>query len=172
MPTVRTTSVEETRRVAAALAPLLAAGDLLVLSGALGAGKTAFVQGLAAALGVTGRVTSPTFTLAQTYQGRLRLHHLDVYRFADPSEVLDLDLPELLADDAVTAIEWGETVLPALPEGLLRLQIRFGTPEEPPDVRLLDFEPRGAAWAARAGGLEAALAHALDRAAAGGDGRI
>ncbi|HEX2254162.1 MAG TPA: tRNA (adenosine(37)-N6)-threonylcarbamoyltransferase complex ATPase subunit type 1 TsaE [Thermoanaerobaculia bacterium] len=157
MPTVRTTSAAETRQVAAALEPLLGAGDLLVLSGDLGAGKTAFVQGLAAALGVTGRVTSPTFTLAHTYQGRLRLHHLDVYRFADPSEVLDLDLPELLADDAVTAVEWGETVLSELPGDFLRLEIRFGGPEESPDVRWLDFEPQGAGWRARAAALEAAL---------------
>ena len=103
----RTTSAEGTRAVAATLAPLLQPGDVLLLSGDLGAGKTVFTQGLAAALGVTEPVTSPTFTLAQSYQGRMRLHHLDVYRLENLGEVLDLDLPELLDDDAVVCVEWG-----------------------------------------------------------------
>src|SRR5215212_6534188 len=102
---VRTNSVEETRALAAAIAPLLRAGDLVILSGDLGGGKTAFVQGLAVAMGVDEIVTSPTFVLAQTYEGPLRLHHLDLYRLDSAAEVMDLAVPELLADRAVTAIE-------------------------------------------------------------------
>ncbi|MCP4657427.1 MAG: tRNA (adenosine(37)-N6)-threonylcarbamoyltransferase complex ATPase subunit type 1 TsaE [bacterium] len=156
---VRTSSVNATHRVAAALEPLLGAGDVLLLSGDLGAGKTAFVQGLAVAMGVTDRVTSPTFTLAHTYQGRLRLHHLDVYRLDKPGEVLDLDLPELLDDDAVIAIEWGEVVLPELPRDFLRIRIYLGHPEDLADVRRLEFEPVGPSWRSRT----AAVARALEQ---------
>ncbi len=155
---VRTRSVEGTHRVAASLAPLLGAGDVLLLSGDLGAGKTAFVQGLAAAMGVSERVTSPTFTLAQTYHGRLRLHHLDVYRFENLREVVDLDLPELLDDAAVIAIEWGEVVLPELPRDFLRIRLQLGEAEDPADLRRLELEPEGPSWACRAEALAAALA--------------
>src|SRR5262245_18924853 len=103
-----THSEAATYGLAAALEPLLRAGDLLLLTGDLGAGKTTFVRGLAAAMGVSARVTSPTFTLAHTYEGRLRLHHLDAYRLERRAELLDLDLPALLDDQAVVAVEWGD----------------------------------------------------------------
>ena len=124
----RTTSAEATREVAAALEPLLRPGDVVLLSGDLGAGKTVFTQGLAAALGVTEQVTSPTFTLAQSFQGRIRLHHLDVYRLDSLGEVLDLDLPELLDDDAVVCVEWGEVIIPELPRDFLRVRISLASP--------------------------------------------
>jgi tRNA threonylcarbamoyladenosine biosynthesis protein TsaE len=143
---VVTHSVEATQRLAAALEPHLGAGDLLLLSGDLGAGKTAFVQGLAAALGITDRVTSPTFVVAQTYQGRLRLHHLDAYRIENPAQALDLDLPRLLDDAAVTAIEWGEVLLPALPQDFLRIRITFELSERHGNVRTFEFDPVGPSW--------------------------
>ncbi len=154
---VRSSSVDATHRVAAALEPLLRAGDVLLLAGDLGAGKTAFVQGLAVAMGITDRVTSPTFTLAHTYQGRLRLHHLDAYRLESPGELIDLDLPELLDDDAVIAIEWGEVALPELPRDFLQIRIHLGSPEDPADVRRLDFEPVGPSWRPRAAAVARAL---------------
>ena len=86
-----TASVEETRDLAACLAPLTVAGDVVVLLGDLGAGKTAFVQGLAAALDSPDPVTSPTFTIAQRYDGgRLTIHHLDAFRylFGDPERII------------------------------------------------------------------------------------
>ena len=138
---VRTHSVEATREVAAALEPLLGAGDVILLSGDLGAGKTAFVQGLAAALGVQEPVTSPTFTLAASYEGRLRLHHLDVYRLDNLAEVLDLDLPELLEDDATICIE--------LPRDFLRIRIQLGHIEDLDDARVLEIEAIGPSWVAR-----------------------
>ena len=152
----RTTSADGTRAVAAALAPLLRPGDVLLLSGDLGAGKTVFTQGLAAALGVVEPVTSPTFTLAQSYQGRLRLHHLDVYRLENLGEVLDLDLPELLDDDAVVCVEWGEVLIGELPRDFLRVRIRLADPGESPDIRIFEADLVGPSWHARADSLAAA----------------
>jgi tRNA threonylcarbamoyladenosine biosynthesis protein TsaE len=151
----RTDRVEATRALAAALADLLVPGDLLVLTGDLGAGKTAFVQGLAGALGVTEQVTSPTFTLAHRYEGRMRIHHLDVYRFEHLDEVLDIDLPELLEDGGVTVIEWGDAIRPALPPELLEIRLHLGAGH---DDREVEVEPRGGPWLARRRALVEALA--------------
>jgi tRNA threonylcarbamoyladenosine biosynthesis protein TsaE len=108
----RTASPEETRRLAAALAGTLAAGDLLLLVGDLGAGKTTFTQGLARGLGVTDPVTSPTFTLVRAYpclSGPVRtLLHADLYRLDRLQDVVDLGLAEMAEDDSVAVIEWGD----------------------------------------------------------------
>ncbi len=151
---VVTTSAAGTRAVARAVADLVRAGDLLVLAGDLGAGKTAFTQGLGAALGVTDPITSPTFTLAQRYEGRLRLHHLDVYRLGSLDEVADLDIGELLDDHAATVVEWGDTILGALPADYLELRFTFG---EGDDDRTIAFTAVGPAWAARTAALRRAL---------------
>jgi len=113
-----------TRALATALAELLTDGDLLVLTGDLGAGKTCFTQGLGAGLGVQDRITSPTFTLVAEYEGRLRLHHLDVYRLDGPADTTDLDLHEL-AEDGVTVVEWGEQIDTALGRDRLVIEIAF-----------------------------------------------
>ncbi|MFT5530603.1 MAG: tRNA threonylcarbamoyladenosine biosynthesis protein TsaE [Candidatus Poriferisodalaceae bacterium] len=148
--------------MAAALEPLLGAGDVLVLSGDLGAGKTAFVQGLAKALGITDRVTSPTFSLVQSYVGRLPLHHLDVYRLDNLAETVDIDLPELLESGAVVAIEWGEVVIPELPLDYLRVRMELGHIEDVADARVIEIEPVGPGWRARTAAMEAALAEWLN----------
>jgi tRNA threonylcarbamoyladenosine biosynthesis protein TsaE len=104
-------------------------------------------------------VTSPTFVLAQTYEGSLRLHHLDAYRLNSPEELmLDLAVPELLADRAVTAIEWGERFLEHLPHDYLQLRFDLGRVDEPADVREIALETVGASWQARAQELERATA--------------
>jgi tRNA threonylcarbamoyladenosine biosynthesis protein TsaE len=101
-------SQEETLAAGERFAARLTAGATVLLFGDLGAGKTAFVRGLARGLGVPAdEVTSPTFTLVQEYRGRLTLHHVDLYRL-EPAEVGDLGLDELTAGDAVVAIEWAE----------------------------------------------------------------
>ncbi len=137
------------RALAAALQPLLRPGDLLVLTGEIGAGKTFFVSALAQAMGIDEPVTSPTFTLLHTYEGPLRLHHVDLYRLDDPRELLDLDLPECLDDRAVTAVEWGERGVEAYPEDYLWMRIAVTGPE----ARSVVLEPVGASWAERLQGL-------------------
>ena len=150
----RTSSVEQTKALAAAVAELARPGDLLLLAGDLGAGKTAFAQGFGAGLGVTEPITSPTFTLAQQYAGRLPMHHLDVYRLDQMAEVLDLGLAELLDDGGVVLIEWGDAILPALPSDFLEVRLTFG---EGDDDRQLALRRVGPSWGARARLLAAAL---------------
>ncbi len=127
MLTLRTDGPDQTRALAAVMAPLLAPGDLLVLTGDLGAGKTCFTQGLGRGLDIDDRITSPTFTLAARYHGRLTLHHLDVYRLDSVAETMDLDLPDLL-ESGVTVIEWGDQILSVLPDQYLLVALRFPQP--------------------------------------------
>ena len=154
----RTRSVEGTRALAGAVSALFRPGDVVLLSGDLGAGKTAFVQGVAAAMGVTERVTSPTFTLAAVYDGTLTVHHLDVYRLDNLAEVLDLDLPDLLDDGGIVCIEWGEVVVPELPRDFLQIRLQLGHPEDIADARVLEIDPVGPSWRERRAELVAALA--------------
>lgn len=150
-----TSSAEQTKALAGAVAELARPGDLLLLAGDLGAGKTAFAQGFGAGLGVTEPITSPTFTLAQQYAGRLPMHHLDVYRLDQMAEVLDLGLAELLDDGGVVLIEWGDAILPALPTDYLEVRLTFG---EGDDDRQLALRRVGPSWGARSRLLAAALA--------------
>lgn len=157
MPSVlrlHTRSVAETRAVAAALAELARPGDLVLLAGDLGAGKTAFTQGFGAALGVEERITSPTFTIANHYQGRLQLNHLDVYRLEQLNEVLETGIHELLDDGGVTLIEWGDAILPALPTSYLEIRFLLGLAD---DDRTLDVIPVGDLWTPRERALHTAL---------------
>lgn len=153
--TAATSSIAQTRELAAALAELARPGDLFLLVGDLGAGKTAFSQGFGAALGVQEPITSPTFTLARAYRGRLEMNHLDVYRLAQLDEVLDLGLQELLDGDAVTLIEWGDVIAPALGADYLEVRIGFG---EADDDRVITLTPRGGRWSARTRALTLAAA--------------
>lgn len=153
MITCATDAVETTRAIAAALAGLTADGDLIALVGGLGAGKTAFAQGFAAALGVTDRVTSPTFTLANRYEGRLVVNHLDVYRMEGAADSRDLGIDELLEDGA-TIIEWADVILDALPSDRLDIRLAFGDGD---DDRLLELSVHGDTWSSRRAELSAAL---------------
>ena len=142
----QTSSVAETQDLAAALAVLAQPGDLVVLAGDLGAGKTAFVQGFGRGLGVTEAITSPTFTLAQQYEGRLVVHHLDVYRLDLLGEVAQLGLAELLDDGGVVLIEWGDAILPVLPGDYLEVRLTYG---EADDDRRVALRTVGSEWARR-----------------------
>ena len=166
----RTTSAEETKALAAALAELARPGDLMLLAGDLGAGKTAFTQGYGAALGVDDLITSPTFTLVNSYEGRLELNHLDVYRLDGMAEVADLGIPEMLDEGGVTVIEWGVAVAPALPADYLEIHFTFGSgggreddddtsaDGHDDDVRTLELVPVGPRWAARVRAIATAVA--------------
>jgi tRNA threonylcarbamoyladenosine biosynthesis protein TsaE len=114
MVELASSSAEETERVAAALAALLAPGDVVLVRGDLGTGKTTFVRGACRALGVTGPVTSPTFTIGHRYEGRCTVSHLDLYRFegVTPPEWADL---EPYFDDAIVFVEWPEAAAGLLP---------------------------------------------------------
>ena len=128
--TINTHSEEATAAVGRALAPTLSAGDVLLLYGDLGAGKTAFVRGLAEGLGISrDEVSSPTFTLIQEYRGgRLPLFHVDLYRIEDPREFDELGLDEI-AEDGVLAIEWAERY-PAPPTARYRVRIEHAGEHE------------------------------------------
>jgi tRNA threonylcarbamoyladenosine biosynthesis protein TsaE len=157
MITLRTASVDETKAVAAALASLVVPGDVLLLAGQMGAGKTAFAQGFAAGLGVIDTVTSPTFTLIHTYEGRYRLHHADVYRLERLGEVADLALGELAdEEDAVVLVEWGDVVASTLGADLLTVQLEMLSAEGE-DSRLITVTATGGRWAARWPRVQSAL---------------
>ncbi|HEX4901995.1 MAG TPA: tRNA (adenosine(37)-N6)-threonylcarbamoyltransferase complex ATPase subunit type 1 TsaE [Acidimicrobiales bacterium] len=142
----RTTDVEATRALAASIAALASPGDVILLSGELGAGKTAFVQGFGAGLGVEDQITSPTFTLAHQYEGTLTMHHLDVYRLERFAEMDDIGVSELLDGDGVVLIEWGDAVAPVLPRDYLEVTLAYG---EGDDDRDLELRCVGSRWTAR-----------------------
>ena len=148
--TVPTGSPAETQSLAERLSQHLQAGDVLWLSGELGAGKTTFAQGLGRGLGVSAPVISPTFVLVREYHGRLPLYHIDLYRLDDVRDILNLGLRDYLDGDGVCVIEWAERldVDGALPGLHIRIEPRGG------DSRLFTF----AACGARAQGLLQSIA--------------
>ncbi len=147
---VRSAGPSETHAVAAALAPLLRAGDVVLLGGPLGAGKTTFVKGLAAALGVTDTVTSPTFTLVRSYPTARGwdLLHADVYRLEQLQDVIDLALPEQVEEGACAVIEWGERAAPALSPDYLSVTLDYVAEAE--DAREVQISFEGQGWKERA----------------------
>lgn len=135
---ITSTSPEETRALGEALGSFAEVGDLVLLSGELGAGKTVFVQGMATGLGYEGTVSSKSFVLLGEYEGRLKLFHADLYRLDEPEMVEDLALDELVAD-GVVAVEWPERAGPRLPEDGLHVRFTIGAG----DSRTIVLEPHG-----------------------------
>jgi len=133
-------SVAETQALGKALGSVLAAGDIVCLSGDLGAGKTAFVQGVAAGMGINDYVTSPTYTLINEYPGRIPLYHMDVYRLGDIDELADLGFEEYLDGSGVVLIEWADLIAVALPRDVLWVEIAVTGDE----TRNIKFVPHGA----------------------------
>jgi tRNA threonylcarbamoyladenosine biosynthesis protein TsaE len=155
---VTTHSPEETGALARRIAEVLEAGDVVLLAGDLGAGKTAFARGLGAGLGVLEPVVSPTFTLARVYEGRLRMVHADVYRLDTVHELLDLGLDDLAEDDAVMVVEWGDVVSGEFAPD--RLEVTLELVDDESDARRVTVAPRGATWLPRTVRLAAALGEA------------
>jgi tRNA threonylcarbamoyladenosine biosynthesis protein TsaE len=147
-----------TRAIGAALALQLQPGDVVGLSGDLGAGKTRLVQGAAAALGVEEPVVSPTFMLVREYDGPVPVHHVDAYRLSGAAELEDIGLDEVFPADAVVFVEWSDRVEGALPESWLELTLHTHDDE----VREITVIAHGDAWTSRL----RAVAAALDRFAA------
>ena len=122
-----TNSPAETEAAGAALAEGLEPGAVIAFTGDLGAGKTAFTRGLARGLGVEERITSPTFTIVNEYDGgRLPLFHFDMYRLASAEELFDIGWEDYLARGGVCAVEWSENIQEALEQGTIRVDIRRG----------------------------------------------
>ena len=160
---LRAPTPDATHAVARAIAELARPGDLVVLAGEMGSGKTWFAKGFAAALGVTDEVTSPTFTLVHSYHGgRLPLHHADVYRLERLSEVTDLALAELLEEDdqlhgGVVLVEWGDAVAPLFGNDFLEVHLRSHL-DEPETARHITLRPVGKRWTTRWGELQTRVA--------------
>jgi len=153
---VRTTSADETQHVGETLGSLLHPGDLVLLHGSIGAGKTTFTQGVARGMGLTSRVTSPSFTLANVYtsqSGGFTLNHLDLWRIKSPAEALGIGLDEYLSVDAGCIIEWPDVADPVFPSEHLRISFNADG-----DRRELVFVAEGN----RPAELLAELASALD----------
>jgi tRNA threonylcarbamoyladenosine biosynthesis protein TsaE len=140
----------DTRVVGRKLAATLRPGDVVVLAGGLGAGKTTFTSGVAAGLGVDEQVVSPSFVLVRQYRsGFIPVFHVDVYRLSSLNEFDDLDVVEM-ASEGVLVIEWGDALEAALPEDHLRVQFEV----QPDGARLLTLVPSGD-WSERDLGLVA-----------------
>lgn len=116
-------STQETEAIGEELAQKLRGGDVLAFTGSLGMGKTAFTRGLARGLGCRGRVTSPTFTIVNEYEGRTPLFHFDMYRLGSSDELFDIGWDDYLARGGVYAVEWSERVSDALPEDTIFVDI-------------------------------------------------
>jgi tRNA threonylcarbamoyladenosine biosynthesis protein TsaE len=148
-------SPEETRALGRAVAAVLGSGDVVSLTGDLGAGKTTFVQGAADGLGIRQAVLSPTFTLVRQYEGSLPVYHLDVYRLDSLQDVVDLGFDEILDRGAVVFIEWGDVIEALLPESYLEVELSLRDDGE--DRRRIAVTGRGKVWAERWDGLSERL---------------
>lgn len=123
-------SIQETEQFGEEVAKSLRGGDVLAFTGSLGMGKTAFTRGLARGLGCRGRVTSPTFTIVNEYDGKTPLFHFDMYRLGSSDELFDIGWDDYLARGGVCAVEWSERVSDALPDDTIYVDIARGEEDE------------------------------------------
>jgi tRNA threonylcarbamoyladenosine biosynthesis protein TsaE len=155
---VRTASAAETRAVGGAIASCLVPGDVVVLGGGLGSGKTTLAQGIAAGLGVAEPVVSPTFAIVREYSGRVAVAHVDVYRLDHVQELHDLGFEEIVDGSRVVLVEWGDLVAPMLPRDRVVVRLRQSDADDDDDGRLVDVNAEGSA---RSAALTARLDSAL-----------
>lgn len=139
-----THSATQTQKAGEVLARLLQPGDIILLEGDLGAGKTTFTKGIGQGLQVEGYVNSPTFTLVNEYRGRLPLYHMDCYRLESGQEALDFGLEEYLYGDGVTIVEWPERIEEVLPDEVLRIKLGYVNDTK----RAIRLEPIGSRYLA------------------------
>lgn len=139
---LHTKGPEQTQEVGTIIGKHAKPGDVYLLSGPLGAGKTCLTQGLAKGLGVEGYVRSPTFVLMTRHHGRLTLHHVDLYRIGSPAEAWDLGLDEQLFGDGVCVIEWAERAEELLPADAMWIEFNYGEGEDSRDIILETESPR------------------------------
>lgn len=118
---------------------LLEGGEVITLNGDLGAGKTSLTKAIAKGLGIDEHITSPTFTIVNEYEGRLKLYHFDVYRLESPEEMYDLGYEEYFYSDGVSVVEWAEIIYSVLPEEKLELYIHRGESDEERTVKLVSY---------------------------------
>ena len=123
--TLPSASPDETQEVGRVMGVVAQPGDVFLLEGLLGAGKTCLVQGFARGLQVEGFVRSPTFVLMSRHRGRLTLHHIDLYRIEDAAEAWDLGIDEQLFDEGVCMVEWADRAADIFPEGCLRVHLEY-----------------------------------------------
>ncbi|MFA5535851.1 MAG: tRNA (adenosine(37)-N6)-threonylcarbamoyltransferase complex ATPase subunit type 1 TsaE [Bacillota bacterium] len=138
---IETNNPQQTKELGRALGGLLQKGNLLLINGTLGAGKTTFIQGLALGLGIGATVTSPTFTIIHEYPGNPPLYHIDAYRIERETEIPELGLEEYFYGDGITAIEWPEKITAWLPEEAMEIKIDKVMNQQ--DKRVLTFTARG-----------------------------
>ncbi|MDW8800033.1 tRNA (adenosine(37)-N6)-threonylcarbamoyltransferase complex ATPase subunit type 1 TsaE [Clostridium sp. A1-XYC3] len=117
-------SLEDTINIGKNLGSLANPGDIVCITGDLGSGKTHFTKGLASGLGINCPITSPTFTIVNEYEGRLKLYHFDVYRVNDPDEIEAIGFDEYIFSDAVSVIEWANYIEELIPEEHIWVEIR------------------------------------------------
>ena len=123
MEVIESFGEDDTYRLGERIGREAKAGDVYLLDGDLGVGKTVFAKGVAAGLDIDEPVTSPTFTIVHEYEGRLKLYHFDVYRIGDPDEMWDIGFDEYLYGDGVCLIEWPEKIAEILPEDCIKVSI-------------------------------------------------
>lgn len=146
---LRASSLADTHAIASAVAALARAGDLIVLSGEMGAGKTAFAQGFGRSLGVTEPITSPTYTLVHSYDvsaAGVTLHHADLYRLDRTAEVADLALDELAEYKGIVLVEWGDVVETVFGDHLV---VHLEHDPDDDEMRNIELSATGSAWAPR-----------------------
>lgn len=135
-------SPEETEKIAYEFSQRLNAGDVVCMYGELGAGKTAFVRGIARGLGIKDHITSPTFTIVNEYCGKMPLYHFDVYRIADEDEMYEIGYEEYIDGDGVSVIEWPQLIKDILPKSYYSVKIDRNY-EAGENIRIITIERAG-----------------------------
>ena len=149
-----TRHADETHALGQRLGAVLRAGDVVVLEGELGTGKTVLAKGIAIGLGISEPVVSPTFTVVREYEAAIPLVHIDVYRLDHLQELHDLGIDDLLGGEAVTVVEWGDRVSALLPADRLAVVLEAGDAD---DDRAVSIEAAGMSWAERRDALVDAI---------------